>query len=234
MLNNLLQSCRNSTRIQRLRKIQIKYFNNNNHLTNEDDNYDSFSDYEDYSNLEIDMDQNFILDEENPVIELKEFTIENLFYNNCDKNDKIEIIQLLNYLLNASDYDMEKIKRFYVTIIVMAIHSQNLNPKIKNSLKKYFQMTDETKWRENPFLKLCEAAYFIKTDKNARFTVSFRLTKERLRFILILKSYLKKAIDSGLPKLEIWDINTFELEIKEILYLLNNPKGTNFINNNFS
>ena len=149
-----------------------------------------------------------------------------LFKKECDQKSILEVFDAVQYLLKASQGDLNKIRRFYVTVIVLAIHSSSLNPKIKASLRKYFQLTDETEWRDNPLLKLCEDYNSVLNNPYAKSEISIKVDKARLRSIITLKSYLIQAIKAQIPSLEPWDVDEYMHQASKISELLKNPKGT--------
>ena len=148
-----------------------------------------------------------------------------LFEVDSREEDIQEIFEAVRYLLQASQGDLTKIRRFYVTVVVLAIHSSSLNVNVKNALRKYFQLTDESAWRQNPLLKLCESFLLVQTDKHAGSTVAFRVDPPMLNAILTFRAYLAEAVRAGVPRLEPWDLESNKARVRRMIHLIDTVKG---------
>jgi hypothetical protein len=233
MLNTLLSNCWKQNNIKTFNRIPKRLFGKKKskrtqkEVLKETKNLDLKTENE-MEEMKID----FITKQPNQMYDTNEYFVHksglafaSLFEEDCDSDDIQEIFEAVQYLLKASQGDLTKIRRFYVTVIVLAIHSSSLDPKIKASLRKHFQLTDETKWRESPLLKLCEAFNFIITESYAKSVISFHVDKARLRSLITLKSYLAQAIKAGIPDLEPWDLKEYQNQVKTMKSLIENPKG---------
>ena len=233
MFNNLLQSCGKANRIQKIRPVQRRFFASKKKGPN----------WVKPVNDPIDSDMTNVSQSETPFINMKDINLKDcfdqnptytqksgisfadLFQKDCNINEIKEILEAVEYLLKASEGDMAKIRRFYVTVMVLAIHAPSLDPKVKFALRKYFQLTDETTWRQNPFLRLCEAYSQVQNDPLAKFSVAFRIDQPKLRAILTLKNYLAEATRVGIPDLEPWDLQMAKSRVEKVWPLINSPKG---------
>lgn len=226
MLNHLLLNCRNKNGVQRIRMI------NKNLFTKKDDqqthmkaNKISFQKDEDINFKKMEKNKNT-----DPLcltnfVHESGMTFADLFDSDCNFEDIKDIFDAIEYLIKASGADMAKIRRFYVTLVVLAIHSPDLDPNIRYGLRKDFQLTDETKWRENSFLNLCESYLLIQSEFSARYSMSFRVNAAKMKYFLKFKKFLLKALKAGIPKLEHWDLQKANYQVKNIHFLIENLKG---------
>jgi hypothetical protein len=240
MLNTLLSNCRKQNQIKKLHRIPRKLFSTGDsevqqsQFLNETENLKLNE-----PNTLNETDFKIVTKIPNPIYESDTFYVHksgmsfiDLFKKECDQKSILEVFEAVQYLLKASQGDVKKIRRFYVTMIVLAIHSSSLNRKIKSSLRKYFQLSDETKWRDNPLLKLCEDYNSVLSNPYAKGEVSVKVDKDRLRSMIILKSYLTQAIKGEIPSLEPWDIQEKQNQVSKMMTLMANSKGKLVFTNN--
>jgi hypothetical protein len=226
MLNNILLNCRKNNGIQRIRIINKQFFSQNVWKKTKSSKKKPSETQERVEPLENKETPNLKIKCSIDTIHESGMSFADLFKKNCDFEQMKDIFDAVEYLNLASGGDMIKIRRFYVTVVLLAMHS-SVDQSLKDALRKHFQLTDESRWRENPFLKVCETYLTIMNDPSARYSVTFRADENSVRYFATFKEYLLEALRRGIPDLEHWDVPAANKKVNHILELLNKLESKN-------
>lgn len=155
---------------------------------------------------------------------------ERTFSDEISIEDRFEVRTTVAFLLEKSEEDFDRIKRFFISTLTMAMHARNLNPTTRRKARRNLQLHDESYWFDHFLLKLCQGFYNIRYFPKSREAVLFEVSQEDVNSLKFFKEVLFEAINSELPQIEPFDWNGQLQSFEKALELINHPKGINFFN----
>ena len=148
-----------------------------------------------------------------------------VFAEEVSAEDRLEVRMTVAFLLEKSEEDFDRIKRFFITALTMSMHSKGLTSTTRRKARRDLQLHDEAYWFEHFLLKLCQGFYNTRYFPKSRDAVFFEVTSENVKALKHFRDVLAEGVAGGLPHIEPFNWEAQIQSLERAIGLMNHTKG---------
>ena len=148
-----------------------------------------------------------------------------VFAEEVSAEDRLEVRMTVAFLLEKSEEDFDRIKRFFITVLTMSMHSRGLTTSTRRKARRDLQLHDEAYWFEHFLLNICQGFYNTRYFPKSRDAVFFEVTTENVKALKHFRDVLAEGVAGGLPHIEPFNWEAQIQSLESAIGLMNHTKG---------